>query len=114
MTSGTQLLNAAPGPLPLQAAYISRGGTLLVFASGSAWTRTQWATIGMNVVVDGTTVGTVKLATNETNSHKAMVSNVIVVSGLAAGQHAILLVPMDANTVSDVNDYYDLTVVELS
>ena len=89
VTSGSQLLNAAPGPLPLQAGYTSSGGTLLIFAGGSAWTRTLWSTIGANVVVDGSSVGSIKLATNEVNSHKALVSNVIVAPGLPAGQHTI-------------------------
>jgi len=97
----------------LQAGYTSSGGTLLIFAGGSAWTRTLWSTIGANVVVDGSSVGSIKLATNEVNSHKALVSNVIVAPGLPAGQHTIQLVALDGNTVTDANDYFDLTVVEL-
>jgi hypothetical protein len=68
----------------------------------------------MTVLVDGTSVGSTPTATNEVQSHKAFVANPIVVSNLAAGAHVISLIALNADTITDTNDYFSLTVLELS
>jgi hypothetical protein len=99
--------------LSLDVVYTSKGGTLLIYATGSGWTNTRWATIGMTVLVDGTAVGSTPTATSEVQSHRAFVANPIVVTGLAAGAHVIRLSAMNADTMTDSNDYFSLTVLEL-
>ncbi len=109
----TQLLNSTPGPLPLgSAAFTTGGGTLLIFASGSGSAAAVQA-IGMNIQVDGVNRGQARLFTDlVVNSHKSFVANPLVVTGVAAGSHNISLVPL-AGTVTDANDVFYVTVLEL-
>jgi hypothetical protein len=114
VVTATQLFNSARGPLPMAASYTSRGGTLIIQVGGSAWTNTRWATIGVTVQVDGTSVGSSMIAANEVQSHKAFAPNAIVVSNLPAGAHTITLVALSADTIADSNDYFSVTVTELA
>jgi hypothetical protein len=82
------------GPLPVQETYTSKGGTLVIMASGSGFrdfSNRFGGFIGMNVKVDGEFRGAVNVYTNERGSHKAFVSDYIVVEGLPAGSHTIRL-----------------------
>jgi hypothetical protein len=114
LVTASQLFNSTRGPLPIAANYTSRGGTLIIQVSGSAWTNTRWATIGVTVQVDGTSYGSSMIAANEIQSHKAFVPNTVVVSGLPAGAHTIALVALNADTIADSNDYFVATVTELA
>src|SRR5215203_4404917 len=58
---------------PLTGTYKSKGGTLLISASGSGFSGAP-GKIGMTVSVDGAKKGTVWTYTNEPQSHKAFVS----------------------------------------
>jgi hypothetical protein len=107
--------SAMLGPLPVEGAYTSKGGMLIISASGSGYrndtTTSGW--IGMYVKVDGRIAGFASVYTNETNSHRAFVNDYIVVSGLPAGQHTIRLEAMDGNTSTDSNDHFRVTVLEI-
>jgi hypothetical protein len=56
--------------------------------------------------------GTAKSFTNETGSHKAFTASFLVVSGLAAGSHTVLLT-LISPTVTDFNDFFSLSTLEL-
>jgi hypothetical protein len=83
----------------------------VIFASGSGYSSVGGGTIGMAIFVDGTQVGTARSVTNETLSHKAFVSNALVVMGVGIGSHTLQLVPL-ASTSTDINDFYSVTVME--
>jgi len=115
-----QLFNQATGTLPKKSAlFTTGGGTLLIIASGSGWTRTP-GKIGMSIAVDGTIKGYANSYSNETYSHKAFTTNPLVVSGIAAGKHTITLAPLFGGlapfggTVTDVNDFFSVTVLEFA
>src|SRR4051794_29601472 len=85
------------GPLPLQDTYTSKGGTLLITASGSGYRSTSNTIgpgpIGMYVLVDGVHGFGPSLYANERNSHKAFVTTTHVFPDESAGTHTISLEP---------------------
>lgn len=102
----------ATGGLPVSGGFDSDGGTVVLFVSGSAWRDDVAGTCGVDVLVDGTSVGTVTTFTNEIGSHKALVSAPIVLARLAAGPHTVELQPL-SGTSSDFNDPYRVMALEL-
>jgi hypothetical protein len=120
------------GPLPLEGTYTSKGGTLILWSSGSGFRSTansqREGRIGMNVRVLGAPVsGIADVFTNERESHKAFVDDFTVVEGLPAGEHTIRLEPIyDTGfcnqapetvfsycTTTNNGDNYEVVVVEI-
>lgn len=108
----TQLMSNVVGPLPLDSNIVTNGGTLLLFASGSAKAAVANVQIAMNILVDGIVRGTAETRTNEAESHKTLVANCVLVAGLAAGNHTIRFDTVGA-TDTDIHDRYSLTAMEL-
>jgi hypothetical protein len=103
-----------PGPLPITSGkFTTGGGTLMIFASGSAY-RSNFGTIGMDIFIDDRYCGNAIVFTNEANSHKLIASNFIT-TGIPAGQHSATIKKFsDApETTTDVNDHFSLTILEL-
>ena len=101
------------GALPKEGTYNKRrGGTLIVSAAGSGYSDTGEKTIGMTVWVDGENVGTAQVYTNEKDSHKAFVPAFEVVNGVPKGPVTIELKALNADTKTDQNDYFRVTVEE--
>ncbi len=118
------------GPLPREGTYTSKGGTLIISASGSGFrnsgiTRTH-GFIGMSVKVNGGARGFSGVFTNERDSRKAFVSDYVVVKDLPAGEHAIQLeafygsgcntaneTPGFICTSTNSDDNFKVTVVEI-
>ena len=101
----------AVGALPVEGGFDSQGGTVMLFVSGSGYRGTMAGMVGIDVIVDGTSVGSVRAFTNEIASHKAFVSTPFVVD-LAAGAHTIQLQPLP-DTASDANDPFVVVALEL-
>ncbi len=115
------------GGLPIDDTFTSNGGTLIIFASGSAFRNTNTVgEIAMRIVVDGTQRGVASKFTNEKLSHKTLVTNALVVEGVPAGSHTIRLEAVvegacgtaseTANvhcTLTNSDDYFDVTVMEI-
>jgi hypothetical protein len=115
MWNVTQVMNFKAGPLPAASAqFTTSGGTLLIFASGSAYLAGT-GLLGAYVYVDyqaGSYLGGYMFRfTNEGGSHKTLISSAYPVK-VPAGTHTITLVPW-SNTLSDGNDYFWVTVLEL-
>jgi len=111
MWRATQVINQRQGALPISATFPSGGGTLVVIFSGSGFAGSA-TVIGMNLQIDGVIVSNTRSFTNEPNSHKAFTTNIHVQSNIAAGTHSIGLAPL-AGTVTDLNDFFSVTVLEL-
>ena len=102
------------GALPKEGTYNKRrGGTLIVSAAGSGWSSTTDQLIGMKVFVNGNEQGTAQVWTNEADSHKAFVSVFPVVKTVSGGPVTVKLDELNAQTNTDHNDFYRVTVVEL-
>jgi hypothetical protein len=98
---------------PLTGTYKSKGGTLLISASGSGSSR-GFGKIGMTVSVNGAKKGTVWTYTNELNSHMAFVSATFVARNQPTGQLKIKLDNQDyPQTIIDDNDHFRVTVLEI-
>ena len=101
------------GALPKEGTYQKRrGGTLIVSAAGSGFSDTENKTIGMEVFVNGNKVGTAQVYTNEKLSHKAFVPAFAVVNKVPKGPVKIELRALNADTKTDQNDFFRVTVEE--
>jgi hypothetical protein len=101
------------GALPKEGTYQKRrGGTLIVSAAGSGYSATENKTIGMGVFVNGKQVGTAQVYTNEKDSHKAFVPAFAVVNKVGKGPVKIELKALNADTKTDQNDFFRVTVEE--
>jgi len=109
---GAKEVITANGPLPASGTYKSKGGRLIISAAGSGWSGTKDQLIGITVSVNNKQVGTAETWTNESASHKAFVSVFPVVT-VPKGNVNIKLDKLNAQTNSDGNDRYRVTVVEL-
>jgi hypothetical protein len=105
----------AGAPLPRSGTFSSSGGLLVVFTGASGFRQTPGGTMQVDVAIDGTVVGSLSSYTNETGSHKALVANPIIVTGLPAGSHTVTLsaAPGANGPNTDANDYSQVTVLEL-
>jgi len=126
------------GPLALEGTtstgggfyYTSKGGTLIILVSGSAFRDTlHEGRIGLSVRLDGATSPTLPIGkilgfTNELSSHKAMSGQIVYPTN--AGEHTIKLeairdpscntseeTPDSYCTTTDGNDFFKVTVIEI-
>lgn len=119
-TRATVLLdrNFQGNQLPMTASFTSRGGTLLVFATGSGYSPTANAPVSAFLLLDETPGGADQLGslityTNEANSHHTFAPFIHATSPgyPAAGNHTVTV--RMSNGLADVNDYFGLLIVEL-
>ena len=111
-SGATVVFDNMAGPLPQSMAFSSKGGPLLLILSGSAYLGAGAGHIGVTAQLDAKSVGTLSAFTNEANSHKAFPTRALKVAA-AAGAHTLILLP-DPTTVTDTNDPFSVTVVELA
>jgi hypothetical protein len=111
MWKATHVLNQRQGPMPVSGTFVSGGGTLVIIFSGSGFASTA-TNIGLALQINGGTVATTRVFTNEASSHKAFTTNILVQGNVAPGNHTINLTPL-VNTLSDGNDWFNVTVLEL-
>ena len=109
----TKVLPYLRASLPRSGTFTSSGGTLIISASASAYgSFTFESELNVEVQLDGTTVGTLSVLASESFSHKALISDNIILTNVAAGSHIIALFP-DATTMTDSKDVSQVTVQEL-
>lgn len=102
------------GPLPLSAQFQAPAdGPVTLFVSGSAWTTTGGKSIGVNVSIDGASQGVCAAYCNEANSHHTLVPVMLTVnlSYGSSGTHTVSLAASTTDTVSDSNDFYQVTLL---
>jgi hypothetical protein len=99
------------GPLPKSGSFQSAGGQLLLTVTASAYKPPEMTgTLTISVQLDGSALGELKVYTNEPFSHKAFPGRSFLATA-AAGAHTVTLTA-GAVTTSDVNDYFNVTVLE--
>lgn len=111
MFAVNEVFNQRQGPLPISAVFNSGGGTLVIIFSGSGWANSA-GNIGVFITINGVSVGNARTCTNETNSHKAFTTQALVLKGYAAGALTLGITPIQG-TITDVNDWFNATVLEL-
>jgi hypothetical protein len=102
--------------------FITGGGILLIFASGSGQASGTELTVGMDLLVgdkreDGTIseikVGSVLGCVNDTTeAHKPFMTSSLVVRNIASGEHTLTLKTTISTKVVQ-NDFFNVTILEL-
>ena len=111
MWKATNVVNSA-GPLTLNKSFTTSGGTLVIAASGTGYSTTAGATIGMDIKLDGTTIDSCLIYANPSATHMAFLPKTIVKTGVAAGSHTLVLAA-HGSTTTDTTDNFCVTVQEL-
>lgn len=101
----------ATGPLPVQAQFKAPAdGPVVLFVSGSAWTTTTGGCpLGVQVAIDGASVGVVGTFTNEANSHHTLVPAMFPMP-LSYGSHVVSL-SATGSTIADANDFFEVVLL---
>jgi len=102
------------GPLPVSAQFVAPAdGPVAMFVSGSAWTRTGGKAIGAMLSVDGATQGVCPGYCNEASSHHTLIPVMLTMnlSYGTSGAHTVSLTASTPDTVSDINDFYQVTLL---
>ena len=104
---GVQLVLSATGPLPVKALFNAPGDMQMYLeVNGSVWSQSPNQMIGIDINLDGNTIGTAKIFSNGASTHRAVVPACLPVK-LTQGQHTLILAAASGtSTVSDVNDSY--------
>lgn len=114
MTHALVPMNNLAGPLPRTATFqTSGGGPVVLMVSGTAFKSPGMTGImSVTVQLDGVTLGELRFYANEAFSHKTFPTRTFVVPAPPAGAHTVTLL-VGAATATDVNDSYNVTVLEL-
>jgi hypothetical protein len=99
------------GAMIAQTTFQSSGGPLLVCTNLSAWSATQNATLGATIQIDAVAHGYVGVFANWMETHLPLVSNDLVIAGIPAGEHTLVL-RGTADTITDANDRVSVTILE--
>lgn len=112
----TQIFSTS-GPLPQKfPVTIDQNIVQLLYVAGSCYTTRGDEMIGAQVRIDDDPLplGTVSVFSNEKNSHKAMVAQVMPIKA-AIGEHVLTLMPLPGSaTVSDQNDVWTGSLLQFS
>jgi hypothetical protein len=89
----------------------SKGGTLLLKVGVSGFSTQANKPLVVGIQIDGTSKGFAQVFANPANTHMAMVTNDLVVTGVPAGSHRLGLIG-EAGTYTDQNDRVSALVME--
>jgi hypothetical protein len=105
-----QVIIDQAGPLPIKGtAEIESDGPAVLTLAGSVWSQTSNAMIGVSLLIDGEAASSARIFSNGPSTHRAVVP-VTVPYTFTIGSHTFTLEPMTAQTVSDANDFFTLSV----
>ena len=102
-----------PGPLPVSTTFEAPSDGDVVFVlTGTARTENAAVLTGINLYLDGGGIGNAAMCwANQNNNHIAMRPTFIPYEGLTQGSHAIQIMNAYSDTVTDVNDYFQVTLL---
>lgn len=101
-----QIIVSQTGPLPISVTFQAPSDAPLVLVvSGSVWSAAANAAIGINVALDGQSIGAAQIFSNGPNTHRSTVPAYIPTQ-LKQGQHTLSLTALTGATLSDGNDFY--------
>ncbi len=102
------------GALPIKNTIdVGNVNSMIMFASGSAFSSTP-SLMECEILLDGLVVATLKGFTNEVSSHKALVPIFLELSGFDAPIANFEIRAKNSNTLTDFNDYFNLSVLIVS
>ena len=102
-----------PGPLPQSATFQAPlDGPAVFVLSGTARTASAAVMTGISLSLDGTVIGNPAMCwANQNDNHIAMATTFITIDNLSFGQHTIQINNANAATITDVNDYIQVTLL---
>ena len=102
----------AEGPLPVSLTFNAPAdGSVMFVLSGTARTESAACLIGFSLLLDGYTIGSPAMCwANQNDNHQAMRTTFIPVDNLTSGEHTIEVVGSYGTTITDVNDYVQVTL----
>jgi hypothetical protein len=105
------IMNQAKGPLPFSKKFSSPlDGPVCLVLSGSVWSQKADQLIGFTVELDGVPVGSAAIFSNLQSTHRAVVPSYIPIT-ITFGDHILALLPTNAETTSDYNDFFDIALI---
>lgn len=101
------------GPLPQSATFTAPAdGPVIFVLSGTAWTQSAAVLIGINLSLDGSGIGDAAMCwANQNANHQAMRATFIPFDSLSFGEHTIEITNAYSNTITDQNDYFQVTLL---
>lgn len=100
------------GPLPVSANFQAPAdGSVMFVLSGTAWTQRAPTLTEVNLLLDGQSIGSAMCYANQNASHQALRITFIIFPNLTQGNHLLQIVPANGGTVTDVNDYFQVTIL---
>ena len=100
------------GPLPLKIPFTAPiSGDVTIAFSGSCWSSTANNPGGVEVLLDGQSLGKALLFFNSASLHQALPTQIFATT-LSEGPHTITLVPLSSTVLSDRNDFFSLWIVD--
>lgn len=101
-----------PGPLPLKVTFTAPiSGDVTIAFSGSCWSSTAQNPGGVEVFLDGVSLGKSLLYFNNSGLHLALPAQFFAVN-LSEGPHTITVQPIWSTILSDKNDFFSLWVLD--
>ena len=102
---------SSTGPLPAQGTFNAESDAQMVMlVTGSVWSNQPDQFVGVNVSLDGENVGTCIIYCNEAGSHRTFIPQLFPIT-VPFGEHTISLTPTNGYTVSDYNDYFNVSIL---
>lgn len=102
----------AAGPLPLSINFDAPGdGPVTFVLTGTAWTQNAPCLTGIQLMLDGETLSRTAICfANENANHQALRPAFIPIENLSYGSHTLEIVPYNQQTVTDLNDYFQVVL----
>lgn len=110
------IINQA-GPLPIEAdVQTGSSGPATLIVGGSAWSEVENTMLGVDVLFDGEVVGTAKIFSNGTATHRALVPMHFAVDlnkqfdNETPPTYTVVLQAANGSTVTDTNDWFQVVL----
>jgi hypothetical protein len=102
---------SSTGPLPVQGTFNAESDAqMVIFVTGSVWASEPEQFVGVNVAVDGVNLGSCIIYCNEASSHRTFIPQMFTYI-VPFGEHTITLSPTNVYTISDINDYFNVSIL---
>lgn len=101
-----------PGPLPLKIPFTAPiTGDVTIAFSGSCWSSTAANPGGVEVLLDGKSLGKALLFFNNPSMHQALPTQIFA-ANLGEGPHTITVQALSSTVLSDRNDFFSLWIID--
>lgn len=107
-----EVLLDAIGPLPQSVTFQAPAdGSVMFVLTGTAYTQSGASITGIMLMLDGVQIGAAAMCyANTNNNHIAMRPSFVEFENLTFGEHTLEVVISSSETVTDVNDHFQVTL----